>query len=492
MITPPTPYDSIPYPGYAYTQTHPDRLATISQLMGLPVASIDRCRVLEVGCGDGANLIPMALGLPGSQFYGFDLATQPIARAKALAETLGVTNLRFEASDIQDAAGHLGEFDYIIAHGFYSWVPLEARDQLMALCEAKLAPNGVAFVSYNTLPGGHLRRMLREMLLFHVENAPDPNTKIRQARAFLGFVGQLAKGEDEYEVFLQKELERASKYDPAYFFHDDLAPINDPCYLHEFVAHAGRFGLQFLGDLNSSFVHVGDVGPEAAAALDELKDNPVLREQYLDFARCRRFRQTLLCRGGIPLRAEPDPETVWKLLVSSSAWPESEVPDVRSPKVEEFRGDRNAVLRTGHPILKAALMALRKEWPVRMTLPILAQRIAVLLGESSVPAEIVIQSVLGAFSMRMLELHVHAPAVTNQPSATPRSSSLARWQAGQGSLLTNLNHSTVRVDDQARRGLLQILDGSLHPNELSRSLGFTSQELNDHLDALAHLALLEA
>ena len=127
-----------------------------------------------------------------------------------------------------------------------------------------------------------------------------------------------------------------------------------------------------------------------------------------------------------------------------------------------------------------------------MTLPILAQRIAVLLGESSVPAEIVIQSVLGAFSMRMLELHVHAPAVTNQPSVTPRSSALARWQAGQGSLLTNLNHSTVRVDDPARRGLLQILDGRLHPNELSRSLGFTSEELSDHLDALAHLALLEA
>jgi hypothetical protein len=120
----------------------------------------------------------------------------------------------------------MGEFDYVIAHGFYSWVPQSARDKLMAICRTSLAPHGVAFISYNTFPGGHIRQMIREMMLFHVARAPDPETKTTQASALLGFLSKLAAGDNEDQLVLKKELERVLEYKPAHLYHDDLAPFS--------------------------------------------------------------------------------------------------------------------------------------------------------------------------------------------------------------------------------------------------------------------------
>ena len=72
-----TPYDEVRYPSYTHTPSHPDRLATQAILFGLTPAPVAACRVLELGCGDGSNLVPMAYGLPGSHFTGIDLANKP-------------------------------------------------------------------------------------------------------------------------------------------------------------------------------------------------------------------------------------------------------------------------------------------------------------------------------------------------------------------------------------------------------------------------------
>lgn len=84
----PESYDEVLYPGYAYRQTHPDRLATMATLFGMTPAPVEGCRVLELGCGEGGNLIPMAFGLPRSQFLGIDLAQRPIQKGQAMVEAL--------------------------------------------------------------------------------------------------------------------------------------------------------------------------------------------------------------------------------------------------------------------------------------------------------------------------------------------------------------------------------------------------------------------
>src|SRR6476661_8295153 len=124
----PTPYDELPYPGSAFAQTHPDRLATLATLFGMTPAPVERCRVLELGCGDGGNLIPMAFGLPESRFTGVDLATTAIARGQQLIDQVGLANIRIQNADLMDLDSGFGEYDYIIAHGLYSWVPPQVRE----------------------------------------------------------------------------------------------------------------------------------------------------------------------------------------------------------------------------------------------------------------------------------------------------------------------------------------------------------------------------
>ena len=49
----------------------------------------------------------------------------------------------------------------------YSWVPPDVQDAILRVCSRNLAPNGIAYVSYNTYPGWHVRMMAREMLVEH-------------------------------------------------------------------------------------------------------------------------------------------------------------------------------------------------------------------------------------------------------------------------------------------------------------------------------------
>jgi methyltransferase-like protein/2-polyprenyl-3-methyl-5-hydroxy-6-metoxy-1,4-benzoquinol methylase len=489
----PTAYDTVVYPGFAYVQTHPDHIATLARLCGLDPAPIGTSRVLEVGCGDAANLIPMAAALPQASFRGFDFAAGSIERGRALANELGLTNLALEHRDICELPDRLGEFDYIIAHGFYSWVPQPARNKLMAICRASLAPQGVAFVSYNTFPGGHIRRMIREMMLFHVERAPDPQTKTTQARALLSFLSKLNAGEDEYELILKKELERILKYGAAHLYHDDLGSIFDCFYLHEFVGHAAEHDLQFMADLNSTFVHIGGLDAETSRALSELEADPIRREQYLDFACCRRFRQTLLCHAGLPVGRQLVPGRLEGLLISSGAKPVSEEVNLNSDREEEFRGARNASLKTDHPVMKAAMVTLSSVWPERLPLEDLRARIAALLDVTldSVPADLLAQGVIAAFTMRILDFHVYSPRLTRLPGEHPQTSRLVRLQAEKGEVLTNLLHQSVKVEGAGPR-LLCLLDGRRNREQLAADLPASPDEIDAALAQFARLALLEA
>jgi tRNA G46 methylase TrmB len=88
-----TPYDQVPYPAGAYAQSHPERLATLARLFGMSPPAVGRCRVLELGCADGSNLIPMACALPESRFLGVDLSARQIRSGQRTAASVGLSNL---------------------------------------------------------------------------------------------------------------------------------------------------------------------------------------------------------------------------------------------------------------------------------------------------------------------------------------------------------------------------------------------------------------
>src|SRR5262249_48875673 len=154
-------YDAVLYPTVALPQGHPDRLATIATLFGMNPAPFERCRVLEIACSDGGNLIPMAYAQPESTFVGVDLSGSAVAQGQRDISALGLKNIQLHLADLMEFKTEGEPFDYIIAHGFYSWAPPPVRDRLLAFCHEHLAPQGIAYVSYNAMPGGHIRRMLR-------------------------------------------------------------------------------------------------------------------------------------------------------------------------------------------------------------------------------------------------------------------------------------------------------------------------------------------
>src|SRR4051812_46199373 len=163
-------YDSVRYSNYPYGQTHPDRLATVAILYGLHPPDPFTARVLEIGCGAGGNLIAMAAATPGLSALGVDLAAGPIADGQRAIAEIGLTNVELRRGDVRELPD-LGEFDYVVAHGVYSWIPPDARDALLASIRSVLTPTGVAYVSFNAEPGGYFRRMLRDAGLWHARDA---------------------------------------------------------------------------------------------------------------------------------------------------------------------------------------------------------------------------------------------------------------------------------------------------------------------------------
>jgi SAM-dependent methyltransferase len=359
--TPGNMYDQVLYNSRPASQSHPGHLATLATLFGLSPAPVEKCRVLELGCGNGANLIPMALTLPGSQFVGVDLAGVPVAAAQALAVELKLENTAFRQLDVMDLDPGFGEFDYIIAHGIYSWVPAAVRDKVMAICRGNLAPNGVAFVSYNTFPGCHLRKMMRGMLEYQTRNIAGPELRLKHAYALINFLN----ASNPKSPALREELKLIRSSDPGLVFHDDLEPVNDPVYFHEFAEHARTHGLQFLSE--AEFFSTQPIGFDAEV-VDTIRllsqGDRIKEQQYLDFLKCRRFRQTLLCHRELALGHEPAAARIPELCVSSPAKPAQDVTDPGSDEEVEFHATDGASMTTNLPLAKAAILYLTARWPL--------------------------------------------------------------------------------------------------------------------------------
>jgi SAM-dependent methyltransferase len=467
----PNPYDRIAYRTLPMPQTHPDRLATIALLHGMAPRPVDRCRVLELGCGDGSNLIPMAYGLPGSEFVGVDLAATAVTSGAAAISALGLRNVVLHHLDVMDVSDAFGTFDYIIAPGLYSWVPEPVRDRILGICEAHLAPHGVAFVSYNTYPGCHLRQAVWQILQFHVEGITEPHERIAQARALARFMADCPQADGSDGAVLGNEMRAVLDHSPGLLFHDDLAVTNDPVYFREFASHARRHRLQFLAEANVHEMQPQAYPLEIARQVWRLANESVVqKEQYLDFLRNRRFRQTLLCREDVRLDRLLKPEVLRGLHFGFPARPFAQRPDVDSPGVVvEFRGRGDSTLSTDHPLAKAAMLHLGQVWPRLVGFDNL--RAIGRSGASAADAGALRDILLAAYNAGLVELRTLAPRFTLEPGPRPITSPVARLQLEHGGFVASLRHTSVWIEDDLGRRLLTLMDGTRTAETLRQELG---------------------
>ena len=462
----PNTYDTVLYPGFALEQAHPDRLATLATLFGMVPADLTRCRILELGCGDGLHLIATALGLPEAECVGLDLAATGLHRGQDMVRALGLTNVTLRHMDLTEVGWEMGQFDFILAHGIYSWVPPEVRDKLLAICQQNLTANGVAYVSYNAYPGGHFRDLVRGMMCYHTSEFTDPTQRVEQARALLRFLIEAEQEPSLYQGILQHEWERISAFRDSSLYHDDLGAYNTPVYFYQFMEHAARHGLQYLAEANFVEMQTGRLPPQVVEVLNQMADSRVAREQYLDFLTCRHFRQTLLCHADRALDYHLQPAQMACFHIVLPVRPETASVDLKARDMATFVGRNNATLKTDQPLLKAAMLALSETWPQAMSFRTLLTTARAACdatqGEAGLAEDVQILSdmLLRAYAGGLIELHVYPPQFVMQPGERPLASPLARLQSREGTRVTTLHHHNMTIDDPLGRHFLQLLDGT--------------------------------
>ncbi len=456
----PPPHHEVPYPGGAYPETHPSHLYTLGRLLGLDTAHPRQCRYLELGCGNGSNLWSMAELWPEAEFAGMDLSARQIAHGREVAEAAELTNLSLVHADILDYEPE-GDFDYIVAHGVYAWVPGAVQERILALVAKCLRPNGIAYVSYNALPGCVFRKINRDLAHFHAAAIHNPWDRMKQARAIVEFVSEsVPESSAMYRGVMAGETERLRSVTDDYLLHDDFAEFNTPLYFHEVVNQAAKHGLSYLGDAafeDTQYVNVSETVKERLRPAGRLR-----YEQYLDFITGRAFRKTLL------VHAHHDPSGgVVKSVVESTSLrtrlkPASEAPDLRSTSPEKFNAPTGLVLSMTAPVAKAALvlLAARGAGPTPFSVLVdLARAAAGSLAPRSEDAAELADLLMDLYGGGAIELVGPHPAVATRVGARPRAPRVARHLTRLGPGTVNLLHENIRIDEMFNRAVLSLVDG---------------------------------
>jgi SAM-dependent methyltransferase len=472
-LMPQNVYDEVRYSNYPYAQTHPDRLATVAILYGLEPPDPFNARVLEIGCGAGGNLMAMTAATPGITAVGVDLAAEPIAEAIAAAVEIGLSNVEFHQADVRALTDRsLGEFDYIIAHGVYGWIPEDARDALLELIATSLTPSGLAYVSYNAQPGGYFRKMLRDVGLWHARNvaADDEAERAAKAQELYVFLNQQrVTTADTFGALLAREVPILAEGPIYRLVHDDLSEHWHPVWFAEFAEHAGRHGLGYVGEadrygLRTEMLPDG-VEPEVWRLAG---GDRIAFENYSDLLTARHFRQSILCRAREAVPHHPDAMRAQRL-----CWA------VR-PKAEP--------LEVG--LVADAFAELDKRRPQ-------AVDFAALRDALGADAGALADALIDGFRRERLIPHAGPLRAASDPGERPLASPLARWQAAKGPNMTSLAYTTVRMEEPAARLLITLLDGTRDRaairSELQTRAGLelSAEDLDANLVELARLFLLE-
>ena len=466
-------YNTVPYPNLSHAHTHPDLLATIATLLGMQPTPVEHCRVLELGCAGAGNLLAMADELPESEFVGIDYSMPHVEQAHAAIAALGLPNVTVKYANILDVDAEYGQFDYIIAHGIYSWVPPTVREKVLEICRQNLSPQGIAYISYNTFPGWHNILMAREIMLYHTRQLTDPQERVNEALRLADFLvdASAQTQNDAYAAFWNayrrlrpKSSANLGELEFTTVLYDELADFNTPFYFHEFAESAALHGLQYLAEAEFATVLATNLPQEILQRVRKMAKNDLVEmEQYLDFVRNRFFRRTLLCHDNVTLDRALKPERLRNLYVASTAQTVETEPGADNSATERFRGADGALFASDHPITKAAFHHLIDISPRALSFASLFSTACAQLGivtpteqDAPILAAGLLQSY--CYSPNLIELHVHAPTFVTEVSERPVASRIARYQAESTGLVTNRRH--LRVDLRGiTQPLLLCLDG---------------------------------
>lgn len=295
--------------GY-YRETSPSWLDLSARLSGQRAPGGGR-RYLELGCGQGVNLVLHAAAHPDIEFLGVDFNPIHVTHARGLAAAAGLRNIRFEEADFLDLAQNwpedFGHFHYTILHGIYSWVGAGLRRAIVDCLDHALIPGGLVYVSYNTQPGWTSTLPMQYLLLRYGETESlKPVVAIDKGLAFLSRMNAAGTAMFKSLPQLSARLEKTAKQDRAYlvqeYLHDDAW---HPLWFGQVAGEMAHAKLRPIGTATLPEILLPQALPEAMRALVEEADDPVFRQEIIDCCVNQAFRRDLFMRGenrGWPVR----------------------------------------------------------------------------------------------------------------------------------------------------------------------------------------------
>ena len=298
-----TIYSELGYKSMPFPYTTPATLEAYAALVGISAPNPKTARVLELGATYGGNIISQALFNPDATFVGIELSQEQVEKGNEVIANAGLTNVSLVQSDIASIGSEIGTFDYIIAHGVYSWVDDGVKEALLRLIDEHLAEDGIAYISYNTYPGWHTMDEVRQLMMFSNRDKTQFNhkEKVLHGKTIGSIVGSQILKYDNLKERNSKflgALRSVMQKDEYYVGHDHLEPNNDPVYFYQFNDHLGAHNLVYLCDADLTLSMVRSFDADIADTLDKLALNDhVAQEQYLDFMLDTTFRKSIICKA---------------------------------------------------------------------------------------------------------------------------------------------------------------------------------------------------
>jgi SAM-dependent methyltransferase len=496
-------YDAVPYQGQPVRAMHPSSLAAVAQLLGVRAAHPARARVLELGCSDGGHLLPLAEQLPGSACVGIDYSPVQIAMGQRRVDALKLSNVTLRAMSIADVPPDFGEFDYILCHGVFSWVPDAVRDRILDVCATHLAPDGIAYISYNCYPGWHLRHIVRDMMRYHALRFPSAEKQLQESRLILDFIANAPIGRqtEGYADFLKSEAELLKKLPDHYLFHEHLEDHCNPYYFQQFVEMARKRGLDYLAESRLAAMAPTRFGADTERALAAIATDLIELEQFMDFLRSRTFRETLLHRPGasrVPDYAL-DASRLPGLYVASPLRPVAQPLDLKQGVDQAFKTHADVPVNSSNPLVKAAILCLALAYPASIEFDALVDQALGQLAKHKVHHDYAVRDrASGALGRALLTMYASSDAVeiraVPSPFRTsvaerPTASGYARLQSTEHEPITTRRHESARLDETAR-AVLRLLDGTRTVSEVARELSLDEAPTRAMVEQLGRTALL--
>jgi len=463
-------YDETPYVSNAISYSAPGQLRAVAHLFGHSAPALEQARVLEIGSAAGGNLLPFAAAYPKATIVGVDLSSAQIDTGRSVIAQMGISNIDLRAMSLTDITPDFGQFDYIIAHGVYSWIPPEVREALLRVCKDNLAPSGVAYISYNTYPGWKASEVVRDALMLSSFGIEPTAEKLAKARETLDMLENGMALGNAQSIAIRNIAQNLRSQTNEYLRHEFLEAVNSPCYFLEFVAQAQQSGLSYLSDALPETSISTNFGNNVATYHQKLSAGAdrAVREQYLDIAVGRQFRRSLLIHSETSAAAFEQPEAAGFADMHFTALLEPAAPNTEGSANHEkrYQGRNGKTLTTSDAGLIAVVDRLRLAWPA--TVPFAALRDHVRAhtpgaGEAELDT-IVYVHLVTLLNMSALQYRLEpAPYQENLPAKPAIIPGLAVLFAAQIRQLGgyNLWHQTLNSPtDEIIKFVMNLLDGT--------------------------------